>query len=249
MVGPVSSTAASAATPGGPRGDIMRLATFTLEEFLRMVERYNTAVWPAQIVAYVLAAAAVLFAILNRGISGKLVSAILAAYWLWVGIAFNWISFAKLYPPAIVFAVLFVIQGITLAARGVFRDDLAFGVRADAYGVVGGVCVLYGMFGYQAIEYLLGRGYPRALLVGLVPCPTAIFTLGVLLWTTRRLPLYVLVIPFLYSLTGVVPVSIGIVEDIGLIAAGLAATAMIMYRDRAKRRASRPKGPAPGAAA
>jgi hypothetical protein len=59
-----------------------------------------------------------------------------------------------------------------------------------------------------------------------------VFTSGLLLWTDRRVPKYVLVIPLLWSLGAVLPISLGVVEDLGLLLSGLAATAMILYRDR-----------------
>ncbi len=56
--------------------------------------------------------------------------------------------------------------------------------------------------------------------------------MGLLLLTTSRVPKYVLAIPLLWSLTGVVPISWGILEDIGMLVAGVFATAAIVYRDR-----------------
>ena len=93
------------------------------------------------------------------------------------------------------------------------------------------------MVGYPAIEYILGRGYPRLLLTGLAPCPTAIFTLGMLLWSAGTLPKSVLVIPCLYALSGIVPISFGIVEDIGLVIAGLVTAFMILRSDRSMKKA------------
>ncbi len=49
-------------------------------------------------------------------------------------------------------------------------------------------------------------------------CPTAIFTFGLLLWTDKRFPLSLLIIPVLCSLIGTSAVlSFGIKEDFGLL--------------------------------
>ncbi len=206
---------------------------FTLEEFFDMMASYNTALWPAQLFAYALGIAAVILAIRGPGYSNRLISGILAVFWLWVGVIFNGLFLSRLSSRANIFAVLFILQGIILAVEGVIRRRLAFGVKADAYGVGGALVILYAMAGYPLIEYLLGRGYPQLLSFGLVPCPTTVFTLGMLLWTKKKLPKHVLALPFLYSLGGVMVALVGVVEDIGMTAAGLVTAVMILYRDRA----------------
>jgi hypothetical protein len=135
-----------------------------------------------------------------------------------------------------IFAVLFVLEGILLITTGILGKGLRFKVKPDAYGLLGGLLILYGMAGYPLIEILLGRGYPRLLPFGLVPCPTTTFTLGLFFWSERRLPKYLLIIPFLYSLGDIIPASLGIVEDFVLVAAGMVTVILILYRDRAYRR-------------
>ena len=159
------------------------------------------------------------------------------SFWLWVGVPFNRFYSRPTYSMAIAFVVLYVIEAGLLVVTGVFKQSLSYRPRAEACGVVGALRVPYRMVGYPVIEYLLGRGYPSLLPFGLVPCPLTVFALGLFLWTDRRLPWYVLVIPFLYSLSGVLPVSLCIVEDLGLVAGGLVAACMILYRDRARQAA------------
>jgi hypothetical protein len=207
----------------------------TLDQFLQMIADYNNAFWPLQFATYALGIVALLFAIWKSKYSSKVVTGILAFFWLWVGIIFNWLYFSKLFPLAISFAVLFAIQGILLVAVGIFREDLSFRVKPDLYGIIGGILILYGMVGYPLIEYLLGRGYPSLLSFGMVPCPTTVFTLGLLLWTDKKPPKYILIIPFLYTLSGPLPVYLGIVEDVGMIVLGIAATILLLYRDRSKK--------------
>jgi hypothetical protein len=211
------------------------LPTFTLEQFLEMISRYNTTFWPLQLVAYLLGAVAVILAIRMSSYSSKAILAILALFWLWVGIVFNWAFFSPLYPMAVLFVVLFAIEGVMLAFTGLSRQTLTFKPRADARSAVGALLVVYSMLGYPAIEYLLGRGFPDLLPFGLVPCPMTVFTLGILLWADEKPPWYVIAIPILYSLSGVIPIWKGIVEDIGLVAAGLSAIFMVSRWDLAKK--------------
>jgi hypothetical protein len=81
---------------------------------------------------------------------------------------------------------------------------------------------------YPLLGYLQGHIYPAAPTFGL-PCPTTIFTFGILLWTDKKLPVITLVIPFLWSLIGFsAAFSLGIREDTGLLIAGLLTTIMIL---------------------
>jgi hypothetical protein len=55
-----------------------------------------------------------------------------------------------------------------------------------------------------------------------LPCPTTIFTFGLLLRSGRSVPLYVLPVPIAWSLLGFsAAYSLGIWEDVGLLLAGL----------------------------
>lgn len=205
------------------------LPTFTLDQFLEMMTRYNLTFWPLQVAAYGLGIIIVLLAVRAPRYSGKIISAILVLFWLWAGLVFNLGYFIDLYFMALSFAVLFVIEAGVLIYFGVIRGNLSFKIKADASGAAGALLVLYSLAGYPAIEYLLGRGYPELLPVGLAPCPTVVFTLGIFLWSSKKPKWYVLTVPVLYALTGLVPVSRGIVEDIGLFVSGLVTLFMVIY--------------------
>ncbi len=205
---------------------------FTFDEFLEMLERFNTEWWPVHLIMYTLAVAAIYFAVRKTRYSGKVVTAILVFFWIWVGAVFNLLYFSKFYPMAYLFVVLFILEGIILAVAGLFWQRLTFRVRADLFGLVGAILIIYALIGYPLIANFTGRGYPHLLLTGMMPCPTAIFTLGLLLWSEKPIPKIVPVIPVIYALTGFVPVKLGVVEDIGLIAAGILTAILLIYRDR-----------------
>ncbi len=205
---------------------------FTFDEFLEMLERFNTAWWPAHLIMYVLATVAIFFAIRKTRYSGTVVTVILVFFWIWVGLVFNLLYFSKLYPMAYLFVGLFILEGIILAWTGLFRDRMAFRVRADIYGLIGAIMIIYALIGYPLIGYATGREYPHLLLTGMMPCPTAIFTLGMLLWTEKSMPKIVPVIPVIYAMSGFVPVKLGVVEDIGLIVAGFVTGLLLVYRAR-----------------
>jgi hypothetical protein len=204
---------------------------FTTGQFLGVFEAYNLAIWPAQVVAYALGVAAVVLAIWPRPSSDRIVSAVLAGFWLWNGAVYHIGFFRQINPAALAFGMLFVVQGALWLVAGVLRPRLSFRAAPSAASMLGGVLVLYAMVAYPIIGMLMGHAYPHSPSFGVTPCPTTIFTFGLLLWTAPRLPLYLLVIPLLWSLLGVsAAIALGVPEDLGLLVAGLAATTVLVWR-------------------
>jgi hypothetical protein len=205
--------------------------TLTLEILLETFEKYNLAIWPMQIVAYVLGIVALFFAIKRTEYSARIVTGILSFLWLWTAIGFFLLYFGPVYTPAYGFGVLFIIQGVAFFSS-VLKPRLSFGFKGDVYSIVGLLFIAYAMIGYPVVGYFLGHSYPQAPPFGLTPCPTTAFTFGLLLLTDKKVSKLLLIIPLLWAIGGVMPVSVGIYEDIGLIIAGVLGTAMILYRDR-----------------
>jgi hypothetical protein len=66
---------------------------------------------------------------------------------------------------------------------------------------------------------------------GVTPCPVTIFTFGIFLWANSKIPLYLIVIPFLWSLIGIsAAINFKIVEDYGLVVAGVTGATLIVVR-------------------
>lgn len=60
---------------------------FTVEQFLEVFARYNEAIWPAQLGAYLLGAATLAVALRGGRVAARVVPALLAAAWAFVGVA------------------------------------------------------------------------------------------------------------------------------------------------------------------
>lgn len=115
---------------------------------------------------------------------------------------------------------------------GVLKKSLLFRFRSDRYGFTGGALIVYALLVYPLLGYFLGHIFPASPTFGL-PCPTTIFTFGMLLLTEKRLPPAVMIIPFLWSFVGfTAALKLGIKEDIGLLVAGLSAGALLVMRNR-----------------
>ncbi len=205
---------------------------FTTEQFLSVLGQYNQSVWPFQIFLNLLGVSALIVAIKRFTSSDRIIAGILAFFWLWIGVAYHLVFFTSINPGAYVFGVLNILQSMVFLIFGVLKPQLSFNYRRNVYGLTGGLFVVYALIIYPVLGFYLGHVFPKAPTFGL-PCPTTIFTFGLLLWTNAPIPKIVLVIPFLWSLIGFsAALTMGIREDIGLLVAGLVGSALIILRDK-----------------
>lgn len=87
--------------------------------------------------------------------------------------------------------------------------------------ITGAILILFALFIYPLLSYYYGHIYPSAPTFGL-PCPTTIFTLGLLCWVDKKLSPLVWGIPFLWTVVGfTASFTLGIKEDISLLIAGI----------------------------
>lgn len=207
---------------------------FTIEEFLEIFRQYNLTVWPMPITLWVMGASAVFLGTRKVPASDKVASYILAFFWGWMGIAYHFAFFASINKAAYLFGVLFVLQGVLFL---IAKNKLVFRFRRDVYGITGAVLMFFAMVVYPILGWFNDHVFPAAPTFGL-PCPTTIFTFGILLWTDKKIPKYLLAIPFAWSIVGFsAAILLGITEDVGLLIAGLAAAFLLNKRNQ-KARAS-----------
>lgn len=174
---------------------------FTHEQFLQVFAGYNTAVWPAQWVAYALGIAAVAAAHFRAGAARWLVPLALAAMWLWTGVMYHWMHFSAINRAAFAFGALFVLQAL-LFVLVAFRGGLAWSPVRSAAAPWSWLLIVYALVVYPALGIALGQAYPALPTFGITPCPVTIFTFGLLLQASRRVPVWLLVIPVLWALVG-----------------------------------------------
>lgn len=205
---------------------------FTIEQFLNVFAEYNQAVWPFQIVLNLFALSAIILCFKKVKPGDKINSGILAFLWLWIGMVYHIMHFTSINKAAYVFGIVFILQGIVFIYAGIMRDYLSFNFSVSLYSVTGAIFILYALIVYPIVGHQLGHVYPQSPTFGL-PCPTTIFTFGILLFTDKRIPKYVLIIPFLWSLIGFsAAVNLSVYEDFGLVVAGVLGILFIYLRDR-----------------
>lgn len=222
----------------------LTMIPFTVNQFFSVFERYNVAVCPAQLFLYAMGIFAICLALQRTADLSKSISFILALFWIWMGLVYHLWFFSVINRAALIFAAFFVLQGILFFIAGVLKHQLRFRFRANLYGIIGSVFLIYALIAYPAFGYWLGHRYPAAPTFGL-PCPTTIFTFGMLLWTDRRVPLYLLLVPLAWSFIGFwAAIFLGITEDYGLLAAGLLGSFLIIVRETRGSYVTKPPGSA-----
>jgi hypothetical protein len=205
---------------------------FTQEQFLNVFAQYNNTVFPLQIVFVILGIAALGLAIKRSQFSDKAILLILSFFWFWMGIVYHIIFFSSINPLAYAFGVLFIVEAVLLLYFGVMKKQAGFSLTQNTYALIGLLFIVYALIIYPLIGTYLGHGYPRLPTFGL-PCPTTIFTFGIFLMADKRFPLFLLVIPLIWSVIGFfAALSLGISEDYMLLVAGVVGTALIVMKNR-----------------
>lgn len=200
---------------------------FSSEQFYQTLRAYNEALWPAQVLLVGLAAAAVALVRTPRPWSGRAISGILGFLWAWLALAYHLAFFTRINPLAYAFAAVSCAAALVFFWHGVVHRRLRFmwtgGIRA-ASGVA---LLVFSLLVYPLWSWAAGHAYPAMATFGL-PCPTTIFTIGMLAFVAPPYPLSPLVVPVLWCLVGAqAAFLLGVPQDLGLIVAGLVGLALL----------------------
>jgi hypothetical protein len=218
---------------------------FTVEQFFDVFGTYNAAIWPIQVLAYVLGIVALALAIREGKLSARIVSGILSFFWIWMGVFYHILYFRDINPSAWIFGIFYLLQGLLFLLAGTIFGRLAFRFNLAPFPIIGGCFILYAMVFYPLLGVTFGHSYPRAPMFGVAPCPTTIFTFGILLLATKPVPAYLLVIPLLWSFLGMsAAVNLRVPQDYGLVVAGVLGTALILIQNRKTKRIAKQSAPA-----
>jgi Family of unknown function (DUF6064) len=189
---------------------------FTTEQFYAVFRDYNTALWPAQVFLLALAAAAIALVVWPRRWSGAGVSVILALLWGWMALAYHLAFFTSISVSAYGFAMAFLAASSLFFWHGVVRRKLEFRLTTGARSATGVLLVMFALIVYPAWSSFSGHPYLETPSFGL-PCPTTMFTAGLLAFLVRPYPRSPLVVPVLWSLVGVQAAwLLSVPQDLGL---------------------------------
>jgi hypothetical protein len=219
---------------GGSRND----TAVTVAEFLDVFRHYNTATWPAPIVLPLVGLVCAWLLLSNRPAARRASLMLLAGLWTWTAVAYHIAFFASVNRAAYWFSAAFLLQaGMFLYAS---LQSRMTSPRVDANRFVGGAIIAFALVIYPALAYVAGHRYPAMPTFGL-PCPTTIFTIGVLASLRRELPWQYAVVPLLWSVVGTsAALELGMTEDLSLGLAAIALLALMAARSRSTSPASAP---------
>ena len=200
---------------------------FTREAFLDQLATYNTVLWPAVVALWVASAIAFAWLVSPQGRThGRWITALLVVHWAWSAIAYHAALFTRINPAAWLFAALFLVQAALFAWLGLIKGDLSFGSSRTAWTLVARVLMLYALL-YPAITILEHGSVVRVPAFAL-PCPTTIFTAGVLLLapSPRR---SLAIVPIVWSaIGGSAAFLLGVSADYALPVAGAALALFVL---------------------
>lgn len=162
------------------------LLLFSSRTYYRLFELYNVEWWPLHLLALALGAAAL--ALWRRGgeRAGRALAVILALCWLWVGWAFHWQRYAGINLAAGYFAWAFALEALLLLWLGARRGKLAPARASRMQQRAGLGLFLFALLVFPLMGPLLGRSWTQAEVFGMAPDPTALATLGMLLFAGVR---------------------------------------------------------------
>jgi hypothetical protein len=151
---------------------------------LRPVRPYNEALWPALVALWSASVVIVALRLSARHQDDRWVSALLVGHWAWSAVAYHVAFFASINPAAWLFAALFLGQAVLFFGVGVVQRRLSFAPCGNAWAPLAWGLIAYSL-AYPAINALNHSSLLRIPTFGL-PCPTTIFTAGVLMLATPR---------------------------------------------------------------
>jgi hypothetical protein len=179
---------------------------FSERVYYRMLALYNQEIWPAQLLAFALGAAALYLLLVPAGRSwrDRGIPLVLGVLWGWVAWGFLWERFATINWPVAYIVPLFALQAIWFAVMGAIEGRLSFASGNRAVLFAGAALFAAVLLLYPLIAPLMGRSWLSAEIFGLAPDPTALGTLALLAVAEGWRRWVLMVVPALWCLISTV---------------------------------------------
>lgn len=201
---------------------------FTTTEFYSVFSAYNAAVWPMQLPLLALGLLTVVLLVRQSSYSDVAISVILTILWVWKALVYHLVFFTAINPLAYVFAAVFMTGAGVFFWQGVVKRKLRFRLMQGWRNRAGWGLIFFALVIYPAWTYLAGHRYPAFPTFGL-PCPTTVFTIGLLAFLIKPYPRSALIVPVLWCFVGSqAAVVFGVWADLGLIIAAIFGLVLIV---------------------
>jgi len=174
-----------------------RVMPFTTEQFFDLFTRYNTAIWPAQIAA-LLAGLVILVLILRRpSWNGRVIALILAAAFLGPAWGYFLTRHAFINWVATYYGYAFLAQAVLLLLVGGLGGRWTFRTEMSRRRCIGLALFLFALLLQPLLGLFAGRPVSQAEVFGVMPDPTAVAALGLVL-AADRMRWLLLLVPVLW---------------------------------------------------
>ena len=202
---------------------------FTIEQFFGVFEKYNLGIFPAQFIIMLAGLICVVLLIRHSAIRTPIAGGLTGLLWLWMGLVYHILYFSGINPAATIFGVVFIIEGIFILYETFIRKRLVINIKKGIQSYLGYFFLIFGIIIYPAIGYFISQNAVQTIALGL-PCPTTIFTFGVMILAKDKIPGYLLVIPALWAIIGLAAaINFGVYQDFFIILAAFSALSVVLY--------------------
>jgi hypothetical protein len=179
--------------------------TYSLADFLmfaprtyyRMIELYNLAIWPVQLVGVAIGLGIATLLAGKRHVQPRIINGLLSGCWLWIALAFHWQRYAQINWAASWFAAAFALEALLLLGCTV-TGRLALAPAGNGNRGITASLFLITVLGYPLLAPLTGRMWTTAETFGVTADPTAIATVVAVGSFRGRLRWLLLLMPVLW---------------------------------------------------
>jgi hypothetical protein len=202
---------------------------FSQNDFFYLFKIYNNNIFSFEIFLYLLGIISLTVLITRYSARNLIISSVLAIFWLWNGVVYHLMYFTKINKAAYIFGIVFILQGLIFFYHGIIRNKFNFEFSKSVKNIFGLIVILYGIVFYSVLGYFFGHIYPFSPVFGAAPCPTVIFTWGILLMNKGKSSFIILIIPAIWSIIGTTAAfKLGVIEDYGLIISAVTSIILIL---------------------
>jgi hypothetical protein len=185
---------------------------FTTDQFYQVFERYNSTVFPAQLIFLILGVAALFLILSEKSYKSKLTAGFIGILWIWMGLIYHIAFFTAINEAAYVFGLIFIFEGILIILNS-GNNRITFSFKPTTKVYTGLFFIIFGLIVYPVIGLFIHGTSVPVISLGL-PCPTTIFTFGFFMLAGSKLPKYLLIIPSLWAVVGLsAAINFGVYQD------------------------------------
>lgn len=170
--------------------------------YKRMLE-YNTDVFPVMILCYICAVFVIGIIGTKSHMKNRISGFFLSFLFIFNGLIEFIFYYGSVSSQYYVWGSLWIIQGIAFFVHSGIKDSFSLEYKKDYKTIIAIILIFSALIIYPVIGFLTGHGYPTGPIFGVAPCPVTIFTFALLIINRQLFPIFLLVIPFLWSLTGI----------------------------------------------